>query len=223
MDKTARETKERFEAFLKRKLMIGSDTAKYATSLNVKMRKVASEAGISIDSLYNVKDDRILTTLRNAVNSNTKMVYGRAKAVNKWDEGMKWYMEFIATPSPSPDSSPAPKPAIPRSTEQEEGKHVKREHIVISRNREARRLCIQHYGCVCAACEVSMSSTYGELGEGFIEVHHRKPIHLFDESHIVDPVDDLIPLCPNCHSMIHKLKDVGDLDTLKKIIQENKR
>ena len=68
-----------------------------------------------------------------------------------------------------------------------------------------------------------MSRVYGELGEGFIEVHHLKPIHLFDEAHEVNPQEDLIPLCPNCHAMIHKLSNVGDLDKLKQIILKHRQ
>ena len=68
-----------------------------------------------------------------------------------------------------------------------------------------------------------MEEKYGQLGEGVIEVHHLNPIHLFDDMHPVDYKTDLIPLCPNCHTIIHKLADPGDLEGLKKIVEENKQ
>jgi 5-methylcytosine-specific restriction protein A len=65
-----------------------------------------------------------------------------------------------------------------------------------------------------------MEDFYGEIGKEFIEVHHLKPIHLFDDTHEVDPIKDLITLCPNCHAMIHKLEDPSDISTLKQLIQQ---
>ena len=43
---------------------------------------------------------------------------------------------------------------------------------------------------------------YGPIGKGFIHVHHKKPIAA-REVYRLDPVNDLVPVCPNCHSMLH--------------------
>ena len=51
---------------------------------------------------------------------------------------------------------------------------------------------------------MSFEKTYGELGEGYIHVHHIKPLSEIEGAYEVDPVADLIPVCPNCHAMIHK-------------------
>jgi hypothetical protein len=40
-------------------------------------------------------------------------------------------------------------------------------------------------------------------GAGFIHVHHRKPLALIGRSYAVNPVKDLVPVCPNCHAMLH--------------------
>ena len=58
-------------------------------------------------------------------------------------------------------------------------------------------------------------------GDGVIEVHHLNPIHLFSDTHTVNYKEDLVALCPNCHTIIHKLEDPGDLDGLKQLIEEN--
>ncbi|MEG0771017.1 MAG: HNH endonuclease, partial [Clostridia bacterium] len=45
---------------------------------------------------------------------------------------------------------------------------------------------------------------YGEIGKDFIHVHHLKPLNEIGEEYIVNPVNDLIPVCPNCHAMLHR-------------------
>ena len=52
---------------------------------------------------------------------------------------------------------------------------------------------------------MSFEEVYGEVGRGFIEVHHIVPISERGGDYIVDPIRDLIPLCSNCHAMIHRL------------------
>lgn len=85
-------------------------------------------------------------------------------------------------------------------------------HIVKhERNPELRRACIEHYRAThggriaCAACGMAFDNVYGEIGEGYIEVHHLSPISQSDGVHTVDPKEDLVPLCANCHAMIHRL------------------
>lgn len=71
------------------------------------------------------------------------------------------------------------------------------------RNRAARNACVSHWGAQCQVCGILFADDYGELGTDFIEVHHLQPISSFDGEHVVDPIEDLAPLCSNCHSMIH--------------------
>ena len=53
---------------------------------------------------------------------------------------------------------------------------------------------------------------------GKIEVHHIKPISEIGEECVVDPVRDLVPVCPNCHMMLHSKKDgVFTVEELKKL------
>jgi 5-methylcytosine-specific restriction enzyme A len=86
------------------------------------------------------------------------------------------------------------------------------------RNPEAREMCIQNYGYRCSVCEFDFEEVYGEIGTGFIHVHHLKPLSEINEEYQVDPVNDLRPVCPNCHSMLHKANfSIAQLrDTLRK-------
>lgn len=78
------------------------------------------------------------------------------------------------------------------------------------RNPVARALCIEHYRSrnhgrlVCVVCSFDFADVYGNLGEGFIHVHHLNPISEARAARVVSPAIDLVPVCPNCHSMIHR-------------------
>ena len=71
------------------------------------------------------------------------------------------------------------------------------------RNPEARRRCVAHYGPTCAACGFNFAAAYGTLADGYIHVHHVKPLSEIGQEYEVDPVADLRPVCPNCHAVIH--------------------
>ena len=83
------------------------------------------------------------------------------------------------------------------------------------RNPAARRRCLEIHGVACLACGLDFVSKYGSLGAGFIHVHHLNPLSTISGAYAVDPSRDLIPLCPNCHAMIHRLKDDQSLSALK--------
>lgn len=71
------------------------------------------------------------------------------------------------------------------------------------RDPRARAACVEHWGQACLACGLDFASVYGELGKGFIHVHHLTPVSQLGPDYQVDPVADLRPLCPNCHAMVH--------------------
>lgn len=71
------------------------------------------------------------------------------------------------------------------------------------RNPKARARCIAAHGSACAVCGFDFGLVFGEKFSGKIEVHHKKPISEIGESYVVDPVNDLVPVCPNCHMMLH--------------------
>ena len=86
----------------------------------------------------------------------------------------------------------------------EEGKRKSVMVNVYERNPFARKKCIDYYGVQCQVCKLDFEKTYGEVGKDFIHVHHIKPLHEIKQGYIVDPIKDLIPVCPNCHSMLHR-------------------
>lgn len=48
---------------------------------------------------------------------------------------------------------------------------------------------------------------YGAEFKEIIEVHHIVPVSQIGEAYVVDPIKDLIPVCPNCHAVLHSKKN----------------
>jgi 5-methylcytosine-specific restriction enzyme A len=83
------------------------------------------------------------------------------------------------------------------------------------RNSAARKACIARHGCRYAVCDLSFESRYGAIGRDFIHVHHRKPLAGVRAEYTVDPVRDLVPVCPNCHAMLHTEEPPMSIEDLK--------
>jgi 5-methylcytosine-specific restriction enzyme A len=71
------------------------------------------------------------------------------------------------------------------------------------RNRAARAACLRYYEARCIVCDLDFEDRYGEIGRGFVHVHHLRPIGLLSRSYKLNPKRDLVPVCPNCHAMLH--------------------
>lgn len=86
------------------------------------------------------------------------------------------------------------------------------------RNYAARKRCVAYYGTNCVACGFNFRNTYGEIGQDYIHVHHLIPLSSVSESYCIDPIQDLRPVCPNCHAMLHMRKPPFTVDELISII-----
>jgi len=84
-----------------------------------------------------------------------------------------------------------------------EGNTQQKLYTFQERNIYAREECLKHYGYTCQICKKSLEDIYGEIGKNFIHVHHINFLANTKGTHKVDPIKDLIPVCPNCHSMLH--------------------
>jgi len=72
------------------------------------------------------------------------------------------------------------------------------------RDRKARQAALDWHGYQCKVCGIDMTKVYGEIAKGFIHVHHFIPLSEIKENYQVNPKTDLIPVCPNCHAMLHR-------------------
>lgn len=71
------------------------------------------------------------------------------------------------------------------------------------RNPSARRECIKEKGSKCIICGFDFGAFYGEEFSGKIHVHHIIPLHLMQKEYVLNPKTDLVPVCPNCHLILH--------------------
>ena len=71
----------------------------------------------------------------------------------------------------------------------------------------ARSKCIEYNGKTCFVCGFDFEKTFGELGKDFIHIHHIIPLNESAKEYVVDYKTDLIPVCPNCHAMLHRKID----------------
>lgn len=90
----------------------------------------------------------------------------------------------------------------------------------VERNRRARDACVQHHGLDCVACGFNFQRVYGQLGEGLIHVHHLVPVSALQGEREVDPVHDLVPVCPNCHAIIHQVTPPLEIEQLRALLRE---
>ena len=111
--------------------------------------------------------------------------------------------------------------AIEFETEYWEGTIQERFTNYYERNPGLRVRAIEIHGTTCMACGFSFEASYLERGKDFIEVHHTIPVSELGESTKVDPGDDLVVLCSNCHRMVHRVKD--DILSLTDLVNIIKR
>jgi 5-methylcytosine-specific restriction endonuclease McrA len=88
----------------------------------------------------------------------------------------------------------------------------------VERSKKLRDQCLDHWGYSCQVCSLNFEERYGSIGEQFIHVHHLNPLALAGET-TTDPENDLRPVCPNCHSMLHKKYPPYEIDELKKLMK----
>jgi len=110
---------------------------------------------------------------------------------------------------------------VPKNVIHVEGKVVEVTVNSYERDDKARDACIDHYGLKCQVCNFDFEKQYGELGAGFIHVHHLVQLSEIKEEYIIDPIKDLRPVCPNCHAMLHKRKKIPySINELKEKIKK---
>jgi hypothetical protein len=90
-------------------------------------------------------------------------------------------------------------------------------HKQIERNTNLATRAKHIHGTKCQCCGFDFKLTYGDLGDGYIEVHHLKPLASLVEGESVqyDARTDFRVLCANCHRMIHRMDDPSDIKDLQ--------
>jgi hypothetical protein len=105
-----------------------------------------------------------------------------------------------------------------------EGRRLYRMHTARERNpkliREAKKLALERDGVLrCACCSFDFSSTYGEVGRGYVEAHHTRPLSTLEETGGTTRIEDLALVCANCHRMLHRRRPWLEADEVAAIVQ----
>lgn len=206
------------------------------------------QCGLSDTTIYAVNDKFKLNQIKNETNSGGKLYHLNSHANGRIRESIDFYIGFLEskyhshaecelktihsehrpsekeTPLKKGCSSPTGNTTKPKITLKEGGKLQVRDSEAYARNPKAREECIKAYNSEykCVVCGMNFVETYGEIGKEFIEVHHLFPISQTNGVHEIDPAKDLIPLCSNCHSMIHRLEDPSDWQSLKQFFESSR-
>jgi len=87
-----------------------------------------------------------------------------------------------------------------------EGSKTLRYVTTYERDPRYRKQALAIHGLKCKACDVDMGERYGAYAQGLIHVHHVVPVSTYEQPKPIDPATDLVPVCPNCHAVIHRKK-----------------
>lgn len=86
------------------------------------------------------------------------------------------------------------------------------------RDRRNRAAALAIHGYACKACDLELDRRYGDAATGLIEVHHVTPVSELGPGYVISPRDDLIPLCPNCHTVTHRRSPPYSLQELRDML-----
>lgn len=105
----------------------------------------------------------------------------------------------------------------------QEGSKVLRYVTAYERDPRYRRQALAIHGYRCRACDVDLSERYGAYASGLIHVHHVEPVSQYDAPKKIDPAKDLVPVCPNCHAVIHRRKTATlSIDQVRDLLRQSK-
>lgn len=112
------------------------------------------------------------------------------------------------------DKDTLPAGSVEREDDEEQYEDTRRirTHKRIERNQRLSKKVKKLKGYTCEACGFSFKDHYNTIGDEFIEAHHLTPLSELDGKKIkLDPEKDFAVLCANCHRMIHRTKEVGNI------------
>lgn len=102
--------------------------------------------------------------------------------------------------------------------------HRRREtSLRLEKIRDFRRKNAGKLSCEVLGCGFDFGKRYGELGDGYAQVHHLRPLHAVSSKGVKTRLNDLAVVCANCHAMIHRFGECRPLKGLLRISRCMKR
>lgn len=105
-------------------------------------------------------------------------------------------------------------------TEFFEGRPIAIQTTRYERSVGARSTCLSHHGYTCLACGFNFGKTYGPVATHYVQVHHLKPLAAMGSAGACDPINDLAPLCANCHAVAHFRNPPYSVEELRSFINK---
>lgn len=90
-----------------------------------------------------------------------------------------------------------------------------------TRSRELRKAALDYYAAngrlICEVCEFDFASAYPSVGEGYIQLHHLRPVAFLEGEplRMEDAIANVRLLCANCHQMVHREHPPIPIDILR--------
>ena len=173
-----------------------------------------------IDSILDIDDVDLLTRILFSIEHR----FAYVKRDDKKTEGLKYYIGYLKSRESANSSTQHKKYDIKDVVEEyEEGSLLDCHGSKYERSRKARKECLEYYGYTCRVCGFDFEKQYGKIGREFIEVHHRTEVSSYGgTNHKVHPIEDLIPVCSNCHSMLHRTRPAMSIADLSSLVKNRK-
>jgi predicted HNH restriction endonuclease len=178
---------------------------------------------LKVNSLYEITDPKKLKNIFDKWYSVDKVVVEDQRIHNKNSCAFEMYINYRKN---------SQELTFTNETEfvEKEARTEGGERVVVSkvaeRDPKLRQIAIRLHGLKCKACGFDFFKTYGEIGKGFIEIHHIRQLknnENFNET-LTDPKTDLTPLCSNCHRVVHRKKHIVlSMEELQKILKKKKK
>ncbi|MCD8408645.1 HNH endonuclease [Tenacibaculum dicentrarchi] len=170
-------------------------------------------------SFQKIYEENGISGLQNALLSLSQHIdYYEEKSGSSVKKRKEVYNRYLKLINHKPERTIYPD-EVDSEIEYSEGKTKKILVNSYERNQIARKKCIEHFGLNCQVCDFNFEEKFGDLGKNFIHVHHKIDIATIGNEYSVNPLTDLIPVCPNCHSMLHKKKPAYSIEELKTIMK----
>ena len=188
--------------------------------------------GTSFSCIYELQDENEIEALRKKIKAHNVLKNLDRREEPRYTEVLKWYRLFVKSLHNEATPLQVPGEQKPEDEEDEDfhGVHddpeeratrfttiflegeaaMQQPKEIRLRNQHLRDACKAHFRMlhkgrlVCECCGFDFEKAYGKIGEDYIEIHHRFPFSQTEGEHPVDAITDLVPLCSNCHSMIHR-------------------
>jgi hypothetical protein len=104
-----------------------------------------------------------------------------------------------------------------------EGRRLQGTYSRYERSRRNRAACLAYRGLDCMACGINVEKVYGSVAAGFIHVHHIERVSDMEKPREINPLVDLVPLCPTCHAVAHLRVPPIPIDELQRLILQSEQ